>query len=71
MNADQSRRHVATDRDPGGHRRTIILWREVDLADGKVVRRVVVMLDTTVSTATVLTLPQAGEAGQAILEATQ
>jgi hypothetical protein len=39
--------------------------------DGKVVRRVVVMLDATVSTATVLTLPQAVEVGQAILEAAQ
>jgi hypothetical protein len=71
VNADQSRRHVATGRDPGGHRRTIILWREVDLADGKVVRRVVVILDATMSTATVLTVPQAGEVGQTILEATQ
>ena len=71
MNADQSHRHRITGRDREGHHHTIILWREVDLVDGKVVRRVVVMLDTTVSTATVLTLPQAGEVGQAILEATQ
>lgn len=39
--------------------------------DDKVVRRVVVMLDDTVSTATVLTVPQAVEVGQAILEAAQ
>jgi hypothetical protein len=39
--------------------------------DGKVVRRVVVMLDAAISTATVLTCAQAVEVGQAILEAAQ
>lgn len=71
MNPDRSHRHVITGRDPDGHCRTIILWREVDLVDGKVVRRVVVTLDATMSTATVLTLAQAVEVAQAILEAAQ
>lgn len=71
MNADQSHRHLITGRDPEGHRRTTILWREVDLVDGQMVRPVVVMLDATMSTATVLTCAQAVEVGQAILEAAQ
>ena len=69
MNADQSHRFALTGRDPDGHRRTIILWREVDLVDGKVVRRVVLTLDSTMNTATVLTFAQAVEVAQAILAA--
>ncbi|MGH3886226.1 MAG: hypothetical protein ACRDSZ_06600 [Pseudonocardiaceae bacterium] len=55
--------------DPDGRPRTIILWREVDLVHGTVVRRVVVTLDATINTSTVLTLAQAVEVAQAILAA--
>lgn len=61
--------HLTTGHD--GHRRTNIPWREVDLVDGKVARRLVVMLDATMSTATGLTFPRVVEMGQAILAATQ
>ncbi|MCA1705855.1 MAG: hypothetical protein LC808_22370 [Actinobacteria bacterium] len=69
MNPDRSHRHVITGWDPEGHHRTIILWREVDLVDGNVVRKVIVTLDATMNTATVLTCAQAIEVGQAMLEA--
>jgi hypothetical protein len=39
------------------------------LVDGTVVRRVIVTLDATMTTATVLTCAQAVEVGQAILDA--
>jgi hypothetical protein len=42
------------------------LWRETDLVDGRVVRRVVVTLDATMTTATVLTFPEAADVAQAI-----
>lgn len=71
MNPDQSHRPLITARDPEGHHRTIILWREVNLVDDQMVRPVVMILDTTMSTATVLTLPQAVEAGQATPETAQ
>jgi hypothetical protein len=71
MTADQSHRFALTGHDPEGRNRTIILWREVDLIDGKVVRRVVLTLDATMTTATVLTLPEAIEVAQAILAATR
>jgi hypothetical protein len=64
--ADRSRRFVLTGKDPEGRNRTIILWQEVDLVGGTVVRRVVVTVDATVNTATVLTCAQAVEVGQAI-----
>jgi hypothetical protein len=67
--ADQSHRFAITGQDPEGRNRTIILWRETDLVDGKVQRRVVVTLDATVNTATVLTRDQATEIAQAMLEA--
>jgi hypothetical protein len=67
--ADKSHRFALTGQDPPGRNRTIILWREVDLIGGTVVRRVVVTLDATMTTATVLTLAQAVEVGQAILVA--
>ncbi len=67
--ADKSRRFVLTGKDLEGRNRTIILWREVDLIGGTVVRRVVITVDATVTTATVLTFAQAVEVGQAILEA--
>jgi phosphatidylserine decarboxylase len=41
----------------------------VDLIGGTVVRRVVLTLDATMTTTTVLTLAQALEVGQAILDA--
>ena len=65
---DQSHRFVITGEDPDGHPRTI-LWRETDLVDGKVVRRVVVTLDATIRTATILTQGEAVEVGEAILAA--
>jgi hypothetical protein len=66
---DQSRRFVITGQDLDGRNRTIILWREIDLVNGRVVRRVVITLDATINTATTLTLAQAVEVAQAILEA--
>lgn len=67
--AGKSHRFALTGQDPEGRNRTIILWREVDLIGGHVVRRVVVTLDATMTTATVLTLPEAVEVAQAILAA--
>jgi hypothetical protein len=67
--ADKSHRFALTGHDLQGRNRTIILWREVDLVGGDVVRRVVMTLDATMTTATVLTLVQAVEVAQAILEA--
>ncbi len=69
--ADKSHRFALTGQDPEGRNRTIILWREVDLVGGNVVRRVVITLDATMHTATVFTLTQAVEVAQAILEATR
>jgi hypothetical protein len=66
---DQSHRFVITGEDPDGHPRTIILWRETDLVNGKVVRRVHVTLDATTITETILTRVQAVEVGEAILAA--
>ena len=66
---DQSHRFVITGEDPEGRPRTIILWRETDMVDGKVVRRVVITLDATVNTATVLTQGEAVEVAEAILAA--
>jgi hypothetical protein len=66
---DQSHRFVITGEDLEGRPRTIILWRETDLVDGKVVRRVVITLDATINTATVLTQGEAVEVGEAILTA--
>ena len=69
MTADQSHRFALTGRDPEGRNRTIILWREVDLVNGKVVRRVVFTLDATMTTATVLTRAEAVDVAQAMLAA--
>ena len=69
MTAENSHRFALTGHDPEGRNRTIILWRETDLVDGRVVRRVVVTLDATITTATVLTFPEAVEVAQAILAA--
>ncbi len=69
MTAEQSHRFALTGQDPEGRNCTIIVWREADLVDGHVVRRVVLTLDATMSTATVLTCPEAVEVAQAILAA--
>ena len=66
---DQSHRFVITGQDPDGHARTIILWRETDLVNGKVIRRVHVTLDATTVTETILTQEKAVEVAQAILAA--
>ncbi len=69
MTAERSHRFALTGHDPEGRNRTIILWQEADLVGDTVVRRVVVTLDATMTTATVLTCAQAVEVGQAILDA--
>ncbi|MGH3885246.1 MAG: hypothetical protein ACRDSZ_01545 [Pseudonocardiaceae bacterium] len=69
MTAEKSHRFAITGQDPEGRNRTIILWQEADLVDRKVQRRVVVTLDATMTTATVLTCPEAIEVAQAILAA--
>ena len=66
---DQSHQFVITGEDPDGRPRTIILWRETDLVDGKVVRRVHVTLDATTVTETILTQGEAVDVAQAILVA--
>lgn len=66
---DQSHRFVITGQDPEGHNRTIILWRETDLVDGRVVRRVHITLDATTVTETILTQGEAVNVAQAILVA--
>jgi hypothetical protein len=66
---DQSHRFVITGEDPDGHPRTIILWRDTDLIDGKVVRRVVITVDATLKTATILTQGKAVDVAEAILAA--
>lgn len=52
-----------------GDSRTIMVWQETLFVDGCVVRRVVISLDATWNTATVLTCPEAGEVANAILRA--
>jgi hypothetical protein len=66
---DQSHRFVITGQDPEGHSRTVILWRDTDLVDGKVVRRVVITVDATLKTAAILTQGEAVEVAEAILAA--
>ena len=65
---DQSHRFVITGQDPEGRSRTI-LWRDTNLVDGKVVRRVVITVDATLKTATILTQGEAVEVAEAILAA--
>jgi hypothetical protein len=71
MTAEKSHRFALTGLDPEGCNRTIILWRELDLVDGQVIRRVVLTLDATMKTATVLSCSEAREVAQAILAAAQ
>ena len=66
---DQSHRFVITGEDPEGHNRTIILWRETDLVNGKVIRREHITLDATTVTETILTQSDAVDVAQAILGA--
>ena len=66
---DQSHRFVITGKDPEDHNRTIILWRETDLVNGKVVRRVHITLDATTVTETILTQSDAVQVAEAILTA--
>jgi hypothetical protein len=47
----------------------VILWRETDLVNGKVVRRLHITLDATTVTETVLTQGEAVDVAQAILAA--
>ena len=69
VTAERSHRFAITGKDPEGGDRTIMVWRETDLIEGKVQRRVLVTLDATMNTATVLTRDQAVEVAQAILTA--
>jgi len=66
---DQSHRFVITGQDLDGRPRTIILWRETDLVNGKVIRRVHVTLDATTVTQTILTQRDAVAVAEAILAA--
>jgi hypothetical protein len=66
---DQSHRFVITGEDPEGHPRTIILWRETDLVNGKVIRRVHITLDATTVTETITTRDEAVDVTEAILAA--
>jgi hypothetical protein len=66
---DQSHRFVITGKDPEDHNRTIILWRETDLVNGKVIRRVHITLDATTVTETILTQSDAVQVAEAILAA--
>lgn len=61
MSAERSRRFVITGQDPEGRNRTIIGWREAEYAGGRVVKRVVLTLDATMDSATVLSLAEARE----------
>jgi hypothetical protein len=49
----------------------VILWRETDLVNGKVIRRVHITLDATTVTETILTQRDAVAVAQAILAAGQ
>ena len=70
MTAEHSHRFALTGHEPEGRNRTIILWQEAELVDGIVQRWVIVTLDATMNTATILTRPDAVEVAQAILAAT-
>jgi hypothetical protein len=61
VSAEQSRRFVITGQDPEGRNRTVILWRKAEYVGGKVVKRVVLTLGTTMKAATILTLAEVVE----------
>lgn len=71
MTAEQSHRFALTGTDREGRNRTIILWRESDLIDGRVVHRLVITVDATTNTATLLTRTEAVEVAQALMAAAQ
>lgn len=71
VNADQSHRFAITGRDPDHRNRTVILWREIDLIRGEVVRHVVVTLDATMRTAVILNLAQAVKLADALRTAAE
>ncbi len=71
MTAERSHRFAITGQDPEGRNRTIILWRESDLVAGHLERRVVLTLDATTATATVLTRSEAVEVADALRVAAQ
>ena len=60
---------MITGQDPEGRSRTIILWRDTDLVNGTVVRRVVIPVDATLTTATILTQGEAVEVAEAMTRA--
>jgi hypothetical protein len=49
--------------------RSVILWRDTDLVDGKVVRRVVITVDATLKTATILAQRDAVAVAEAMTRA--
>ncbi|HET9254080.1 MAG TPA: hypothetical protein VFO16_02615 [Pseudonocardiaceae bacterium] len=67
MSAEQSRRFVLTGQDPQGRNRTIIGWREAEYTGDRVLKRVVLTLDATMDSATVLTPAEAIELARMIL----
>lgn len=67
--SEQSRRFTVAGQDIEGRPRTLIGWREVDLINGAVQRRVVLTLDATMKTAVVLTPAQAIQLAELLLEA--
>ncbi len=69
MTAERSHRFALTGHDPEGRSRTLILWQEADLVDGIVARQVVMTLDATMTTATILTRAEAVEVARALLAA--
>lgn len=71
MSAECSRRFVLTGADREGRNLTMILWRESDLVDSRVVHRVVLTVDSTAKTVTLLTCAQAIEVAQALMAAAQ
>lgn len=64
--AEFSPRFTLAGLDPQGRSRTLIGWRDVDLVEGQIRRRVVVTLDATLKTAVCLSCPQAVELAEAI-----
>jgi hypothetical protein len=71
VSAECSRRFVLTGADRDGRNRTMILWQESDLVDGRVEHRVVLTVDSTAKTVILLTCTQAIEVAQALTAATQ
>lgn len=66
MNPDRSHRHALVGCGSDDRNRTIILWRETVLVHCGVVRKVVITLDATMSSAVILTSPEAVELADAV-----